>query len=236
MKRQKKKKRGRERGLARARWAGLRRATVQRGISSWVCAVGDQRIKRAAATVNVESMLRRRVWLELVNNFYWWQVSRGVVEQTALIESKGGGSGGRSGDRVSYDWKCTRCGWGGQLVKAGCTTCSKCEWQSWKWCEAAASLEAEDREEAVLCIVRKQLEFAGRQIGEGLQRRIQMELLRLQGILDEQRVGMWHQQVLDTVHAGLQQGDTGDVRKLIAGAVDAACSWCSDWWCVAAKA
>ena len=106
MKRQKKKKRGRERGLARARWAGLRRATVQRGISSWVCAVGDQRIKRAAtlvaATVKVDSVLRRRVWLELVNNFYWWQVSRGVVEQTALIESKGGGSGGGSGDRVSY--------------------------------------------------------------------------------------------------------------------------------------
>ena len=122
MKRQKKKKRGRERGLARARWAGLRRATVQRGTSSWVCAVGDQRIKRAAAlvaaTVNVDSVLRRRVWLELVNNFYWWQVSRGVVEQTALIESKGGGSGGGSGDRVSYDLE-VHSVWVGRTAREG---------------------------------------------------------------------------------------------------------------------
>ena len=33
---------------------------------------------------------------------------------------------------------------------------------------------------------------------------------------------MWQQQVLDTVQVGLQQGDTGNVRKLIAEAVDAA--------------
>ena len=87
MKRQKKTKRGREHGLARARWAGLRRTMVQSGIGNWVCAVGDQRTKRAAAlvaaAVDAESVLCRRVWHELVSNFYWWQVGRGVVEQTA---------------------------------------------------------------------------------------------------------------------------------------------------------
>ena len=51
---------------------------------------------------------------------------------------------------------------------------------------------------------------------------MRLELGRLQGILEKKRLGMWQQQVLDTVQIGLQQGDTGDVRKLIAGAVDAA--------------
>ena len=44
-----------------------------------------------------------------------------------------------------------------------------------------------------------------------------MELGRLHGILDEKRLGMWHQQVLDTVQVGLKQGDTGDARKLLPG-------------------
>ena len=77
---------------------------------------------------------------------------------------------------------------------------------------------SEDREEAVECIVRKQQECAGRRIGDRLQRRMRLGLGRLQGILDEKRLGMWQQQV----RLRLQQGDTGDVRKLIAGAVDAA--------------
>ena len=55
-----------------------------------MCAVGDQRTKRAAAlvaaAVDAESVLCRRVWHELVSNFYWWQVGRDVVEQTALID------------------------------------------------------------------------------------------------------------------------------------------------------
>ena len=51
---------------------------------------------------------------------------------------------------------------------------------------------------------------------------MQLELGRLQGILEKKRLGMWQQQVLDTVQVGLEQGNTGDVRKLIAGAVDAA--------------
>ena len=107
-------------------------------------------------------------------------------------------------------------------MKAGRTTCSKCEWQGWKWCDAAASLEADDREEAVECVVAKQQAFAGRRVGDQLKRRMRLELGRLQGMLDEKRLGMWQQQVLDTVQVGLQQGDTGDVRKLIAGALDAA--------------
>ena len=64
---------------------------------------------------------------------------------------------------------------------------------------------------------------------------MQLESARLQGVLEEERVGMWQQQVLDTVQVGLQQGDTGDVRKLIAGAPGGCSSWCADnWWCVAA--
>ena len=150
-----------------------------------MCAVGDKRIRRAAAlvaaAVNAESVLRRRVWHELVNSFYWWQVGRrGVVEQTSLIGRGSGGKGGGSGDRVLYDWTCTRCGWGGQLVKAGCTTCCKCEWQGWKWCEATASLASEDREEAVQCIVEKQRASSGRRIGDRLKRRMRLELGRLQ--------------------------------------------------------
>ena len=89
-------------------------------------------------------------------------------------------------------------------------------------CEAAGSLGAQDREEAVENIVRKQQEFPGRRIGDRLRRRMQLELVKLKGMLEEKRVGMWQQHVLDTVQVGLQQGDTGDVRKLIAGAVDAA--------------
>ena len=61
------------------------------------------------------------------------------------------------------------------------------------------------------CIVRKHQEFAGRRIGDRLQRRMQLELGRLQGILEKKRLGkrlgMWQQQVLDTVQVGLQQGD-----------------------------
>ena len=116
-------KRGRERGLARARWAGMRREMVQHGIGNWVCAVGDWRIKRAAAlvatAVNVELVLCRRVWHELVDSFYWWQFGKCVVEQTASIERESGGGVGGGGDRVAYDWTCTRCGWGGQLVHEG---------------------------------------------------------------------------------------------------------------------
>ena len=226
LKGKKKDKRGRERGLARARWAGTWRAMVQRGVGSWVCAVGDQRIRRAAAlvaaAVDAELVLCRRVWHELIDSFYWWQVGRGVVEQTACIERRSGGGDGCGGERVAYDWTCTRCGWGGQLVKAGCATCKKCEWQGWKWCEAAGSLDAEDREEAMENIVRKQQDFSGRRIGDRLRRRMLLESVRLKGMLEEKRVGMWQQQVLDTVQVGLQQGDTGDVRKLIAEAVDAA--------------
>ena len=226
MKRQKKEKRGRERGLARARWAGLRRMMVQSRISNWVRAVGDQWIKRAAAlvaaAVDVEAVLCRRVWQELVDSFYWWHVGRAVVEETALVERRSGGHGGGSGDRVAYDWACTRCGWGGQLVKAGHATCRKCEWQGFKWCDDAASLGAEDSEDAVESAVAKQQEFAGRRVGDRLKRRMRLELGRLQGMLDEKRLGMWQQQVLETVQVGLQQGDTGDVRKLIAGALDAA--------------
>ena len=107
-------------------------------------------------------------------------------------------------------------------MKARCVTCKKCEWQGWKWCEAAGSLEVDDREEAMGSTVRKQQEFSGRRIGDRLRRRVQLESIRLQGILEEKMVGMWQQQVLDTVQVGLQQGDTGDVRKLIAGAVYAA--------------
>ena len=131
--------------MARARWAGWnagveRYAVVQRGSGNWVCAVGDRRIKRAAAlvatAVDVELVLCRRVWTwhELVDSFYWWQVGRGVVGQTASIERRSGGREGVNGDRVAYDWACTRCGWGGHLVKAGCIciTCKKCEWQGWK--------------------------------------------------------------------------------------------------------
>ena len=65
---------------------------VQRGVGSWVCAVGDQRIRRAAAlvaaVVDAELVLCRRVWHVLVDSFYWWQVGRGVVEQTAVIKRK----------------------------------------------------------------------------------------------------------------------------------------------------
>ena len=67
---------------------------VQRGVGSWVCAVGDQRIRRAAAlvaaAVDAKLVLCRRVWHELVGSFYWWQVGRGVVEQTACIERRSG--------------------------------------------------------------------------------------------------------------------------------------------------
>ena len=101
-------------------------------ISNWVCAVGDLRIRRAAAlraaAVEPELVLCRRVWHELIDSFYWWQVDKGVVEQAALIERKSDGRGGGGGDRVVCDWTCTRCGWGGQLVKAGHATCRKCEW------------------------------------------------------------------------------------------------------------
>ena len=225
-KRLKKDKRARERGLASARWAVLLRACCESGISSWVSAVADQRIRRAAAllaaAVDVELVLCRRVWHELVGSFYWWQVGKGVVEQTALIGRKSDGRVGGGGDRVAYDWTCTRCGWGGQLMKAGCATCRKCEWQGWVWCDAAASLVAEDREEAVECIVRKHQEFLGRRVGDRLKHRMQWELGRLHRMLGKKRLCMWQQQVLNTVQIGLQQGDTGDVRKLIAGAVDAA--------------
>ena len=107
-------------------------------------------------------------------------------------------------------------------MKAGHATCRKCEWQGFKWCDDAAGLEAEDSEDAVESAVAKQQEFAGRRVGDRLKRRMRLELGRLQGMLDEKRLGMWQQQVLDTVQVGLQQGDTGDVRKLIAGALDAA--------------
>ena len=64
------------------------------------------------------------------------------------------------------------------------------------------------------------LEIGCRRIGDRLQRRMQLELGRLQGILEKKRLGMWQRQVLHTVQVGLEQGNTGDVRKLIAGAVD----------------
>ena len=93
-------------------WPATCDSTARGKQLDWVCAVGDQRIIRAAAlvaaAVNAESVLRRRVWHELVNNFYWWQVGKGVVEQTALIDRESGGKGGGSGDRVLYDWTCTR--------------------------------------------------------------------------------------------------------------------------------
>ena len=72
-------------------------------------------------------------------------------------------------------------------MKAGCVTCNKREWQGWKWCGAAANFVAE---EAVECVMSKQQEFAGRRIGERLQRRMQLELCRLQGILEKKRLGM----------------------------------------------
>ena len=119
-------------------------------MSNWGIAVFRCRSVRAealvAAVVPADDSLRRRVWLRLVGSFAEYTVSSMVVEQIAGIGEKVRRSCGGVAVRVGYDWTCTQCGWGGRLVRAGHSTCSKCEWQCLSWCEAAARIETADDE------------------------------------------------------------------------------------------
>ena len=129
-------------------------------MSNWGIAVFKCRSVRAealvAAVVPADDSLRWRVWLGLVGSFAECTISSMVVEQIAGIGEKVRRSWGRIDVRMDYDWTCTQCGWGGRLVRAGHSTCNKCEWQCHCWCEAASKIETDD-EELIERLVQQQL-------------------------------------------------------------------------------
>ena len=126
----------RARAMALARLIGCVQLVVARlwmyrcAMSNWGIAVFNCRSVRAealvAAVVPADESLCRRVWLRLVGSFAECTVSSLVVEQVAGVGEKVERSWGGIG---AYDWTCTQCGWGGRLVRAGHSTCNKCEWQ-----------------------------------------------------------------------------------------------------------
>ena len=168
------------RRLARAWWAGTRRETVTVLVRRWECVVRERNKRRvvalAAMAASAQTAIVRRVWLELVGRFW--------------VDSRGGGGGGcemeveverqtsceGDGDSVVYDWSCTQCGWGGRLVEAGHSTCSKCEWQCLSWCEAAARIETADDEMVERMVQQRP---TGRRVAAGVQRRMKEETKRL---------------------------------------------------------
>jgi hypothetical protein len=191
------------RRLARAWWAGTRRETVTVLVRRWECVVRERNKRRVAAlaamAVSAQTAIVRRVWLELVGRF--WVDSRGGggggCEMEVEVERQKSGEG--DGDSVVYDWSCTQCGWGGRLVEAGHSTCSKCEWQCLSWCEAAARIEMAD-DEMVGRMVQKRL--MGRRVAAGVRRRMGEEMRRLQGDLVEQQSCGWRQRVQQTRRIG----------------------------------
>ena len=191
------------RRLARAWWAGTRRETVTVLVRRWECVVRERNKRRvvalAAMAASAQTAIVRRVWLELVGRF--WVDSRGGggggCEMEVEVERQKSGEG--DGDSVVYDWSCTQCGWGGRLVEAGHSTCSKCEWQCLSWCEAAARIEMAD-DEMVGRMVQQRL--MGRRVAAGVRRRMGEELRRLQGDLVEQQSCGWRQRVQQTRRIG----------------------------------
>ena len=182
------------RRLARAWWAGTRRETVTVLVRRWECVVRERNKWRAAAlgavavTGSAQMAVIRRVWLELVGRF--WMDSRGGdgVGCEMEVEVKREKSGEGDGDSVVYDWSGTQCGWGGKLVEAGHSTCSKCEWQCLSWCEAAARIETADDEMVERMVQQRP---TGRRVAAGVHRRMNDEMRRLQGDLVEQQSSGW---------------------------------------------
>ena len=191
------------RRLACAWWAGTRRETVTVLVRRWESVVRERNKRRvvalAAIAASAQTAIVRRVWLELVGRF--WVDSRGGggggCEMEGEMERQKSGEG--DGDSVVYDWSCTQCGWGGRLVEAGHSTCSKCEWQCLSWCEAATRIEMAD-DEMVGRMVQQRL--MGRRVAAGVRRRMGEELRRLQGDLVEQQSCGWRQRVQQTRRIG----------------------------------
>ena len=149
-------KRLRVRAMALARLIGYAQLVVARpwlyrgAMLKWGIAVFERRSVRAqalvAATVPADDLLCRRVRLRLVGRFWGESSAEDGVgsEMEGVVQRRkdGGGIGGA----VCYDWTCTQCGWGGRLVRAGHSCCTKCEWQCLCWCEAVARVETDDEE------------------------------------------------------------------------------------------
>ena len=80
--------------------------------------------------------------------------------------------------------------WGGRLVEAGHSTCSKYEWQCLSWCEAATRIETTDDEMVERMVQQRP---TGRRVAAGVQRKMKEETRRLQGELVEQPSSGWRQ-------------------------------------------
>ena len=203
------------RRLARAWWAGTRRETVTVLVRRWECVVRERNKRRVAAlaamAVSAQTAVVRRVWLELVGRF--WVDSRGGggggCEMEVEVERQKSGEG--DGDSVVYDWSCTQCGWGGRLVEAGHSTCSKCEWQCLSWCEAAARIEMADDEMVGRMVQQRPM---GRRVAAGVRRRMGEEMRRLQGDLVEQQSCGWRQRVQQTRQRDKAGGAGGQHRAV----------------------
>jgi hypothetical protein len=203
------------RRLARAWWAGTRRETVTVLVRRWECVVRERNKRRvvalAAMAASAQTAIVRRVWLELVGRF--WVDSRGGggggCEMEVEVERQKSGEG--DGDSVVYDWSCTQCGWGGRLVKAGHSTCSKCEWQCLSWCEAAARIEMADDEMVGRMVQQRPM---GRRVAAGVRRRMGEEMRRLQGDLVEQQSCGWRQRVQQTRQRDKAGGAGGQHRAV----------------------
>lgn len=191
-------KRLRVRAMALARMVGRamlvasRRWLYRGSMDKWRMAVFRRRFARAealvAAAVPADDLLCRRVWLRLVGNFDRHTGSNQGVEQIAKMRRSGGGD--VEGD--GYDWSCTQCGWGGQLVQAGRAYCRKCEWQCHRWCDTALVVKAEDQQ---LVERLAQQRLLDRRVPTGLKHRMMVQVGRLQVNQEGLQVKKWRQEV-----------------------------------------
>ena len=172
--------------LAHALWVGSRLSRVV--IARWLERLKDNRSERVAVLRTVVDgagvVILRSVWLHWVEVFWVAKHSKEPVVSDEVRVRMRGRNGEGAGDSVVYDWTCTLCGWGGSVIEAGHSTCSKCGWQCHSWCDAAAGVSAEDGQ-LVERLVRQYP--VGRRVAAGAQRRMRKELERLLGSQEVQQ-------------------------------------------------
>ena len=189
--------------IGRARLVAARQWLYRGSMDKWTMAVFRRRFARAealvAAAVPADDLLCRRVWLRLVGRFWWWKSGSEAVVGDVSKAKERRKSGEGAGDAVKYDWSCTQCGWGGQLVQAGRAYCGKCEWQCHRWCDTALMVKAAD-EQLVARLAQHRL--LDRRVPAGVRRKMLVQLERLQGSQVELQDSNWRKEVRQTGGSG----------------------------------
>ena len=216
-----KQRRQRCKALLLGRWLGTQQQAITVVVASWKQQIGHVRERQTVVLMEAMSKdveeLCRRVWLRLVGQFW---LSRTYTEggqdsdwQQQQRKQRGNGNGEGAGDRIRYDWNCTRCGWGGCSMQAGRVTCRKCERQCSDWCEAGDGLGAVDMEQWLTEQPR------WRHVGARVSARMLQTTQRAAEITQAAQCVKWKLAVAEVVGQGITGGRL-DVKSMVRDALD----------------